>query len=198
MRRQALDAPRMYLKSSRVLTQTNGDHLGEATLDLRVKVGVRLDAVDQNDTVGGVRGAIDIHGHAVGQFSQHIDIERGYDGNAQRLLCNAKAGEDGKLSFRRCPAVAPHSRNNKWFSPVAAQGCDEGHDNRHDIRHAATPHADGDTRAWPYPRAHTFKGGNHRGADIRNTRTRETLAQHYEVRQRYGSQEAIGIAKWLK
>ena len=90
------------------LAEADERHFHEPALVASVIVGVRLDSVDEDDTVGFVR--VPVHEGPVREraLRQLDHVHRGVHGNADRLFGNAVQTQNLPLSFRRRAAVASH------------------------------------------------------------------------------------------
>jgi hypothetical protein len=106
-----------------VLAGADDEHLDEAALDLAVKVGVRLDAVDDDHAAGLGEVAGRPYGHPEGALADGYDVHGRDDRGADRRLRHAQLLEHGALPCGRRAAVAAHARRDEG---VAARRMDGG------------------------------------------------------------------------
>ena len=116
------------------------------------KIGVRLDAADENRMVGGYGILALADRRSVGDAADLLHLHRRSDLNAHGIFGNAHAGEDFLLSIDGCAAVAAHRRNDVWLH---AGGLEVVRGRAHDagkVGDAAAAGADGDRIARQHRR----------------------------------------------
>ncbi len=126
------------------LAQADERHLHQATLVRPVVVGMRLDAVDQNDAVRLV--GVPIHEDPERQFSsrQLHDIHRRPHGRAHGVLDDAVLLEDRGLTIAGRAAVAAHCGHDEWMGAAGAHIRGDPGDDRDEVVDAAAAGGDRD------------------------------------------------------
>src|SRR5712671_1441063 len=99
------DSGLMELMRAFLFAQTDGGHFHQTTLDRSMKICVRLDSVDQHDSIRA--GSVPILKNAKFPGSAQLDhIHAAADGDAYGFLGDAIVGQNVQLPFSRRAAMA--------------------------------------------------------------------------------------------
>jgi hypothetical protein len=119
----------MHGRGAGAFAQSNHRHFENAAPEASVKIGVRLDPVQQEDAIGleSFRAAINLH--IILTFAEEFDIQRGSDGNAEVGFGDSVFREDASLTFGRGAAMAAHGWNDEgirsaFFEKLDCRGYD--------------------------------------------------------------------------
>ena len=91
---------------------------------MAAKIGVRLDAADQNTVIRPCRKQILIERRAIGDLADLLDLHRRLDLTADAGFGDPQFGQHVLLSFGGRATVAAHRRQDKGFHPRLTQPID--------------------------------------------------------------------------
>ena len=118
--------------------------LGQTALDLAAEVGVRLDAVDEQDVVSLQSGGAGVHRYLV-DGADLLNIHARNHRHADRLASDAIAGKQVPLTFGRGTAVAAHRRHDERIAAGFTDGITARAQYGRHVGHPAAAGGDGDT-----------------------------------------------------
>ena len=170
-----------------VLPQADGQHLGQAAFDLRVEVGVGLDAVDHGDVVRFQRVPVQHHRGPLRGLSNGKGLHGGPDGHAHGGLGDAVVGQHASLTFSRPAPVASHGGNDEGQRPPLYKLLRQAPDDGCDVGHA--PAAGGDGHAVPRFQAAQVEPPHlpsHSGRNVRHLSRTETLPDPHHLGKSHG------------
>ena len=142
----ARKAVAVVLLGPRLLAEADGQHLERAALDRSDEVGVRLDPVDEDDSVGLEGVAVEVQGDAAG-FTEHRDLHGRAHRRAHALGRDAAVGEHLGLPLGRRAAVGAHGGHDEGLESLLLQLRDDVADGLGQAADAAA--ADGDRHLRP-------------------------------------------------
>ena len=172
-----------------LLAQPDGDHLGEAALDLPREVGMGLDTVDWDDDVGVLkRLAVDEDGHSGMDLTQGYRVHAGADLAAHGLGGDAIGGEKPELALGGRAPVAAH----RGHQEDGGAGLPDALDDRpHHLVDAIDPpaaHGHADAGLGSDARHERVDLAAHRLPDIHDLGRVDALADQGPLGQRPGQQ----------
>src|SRR5579875_3950218 len=136
-----------------LFTKPDGQHFCYTAFDGAGKVGVRFDAVDQQNRVGLEGVAVTDNGEAFiafglfCEFSNWGDLHGGFNFGANVFWGNAVAMEHLCLTLSGRSSMTAHSGHDEGAVPMRFQHADNRSDDAGEIGNATTTHADA-TEAW--------------------------------------------------
>src|SRR5262249_48002092 len=131
------------------LAQADHHHLHPAALDGAVVAGVRLDAGDDADVVGGRGVLVEVNGPPFGGAADLDDLHRAADRRADEGFGDAVAFEDLLLALGGGAAVAAHGGDEKRSRAEVAEELDGAFEDDGDVGDAAAARGQGDRLAGP-------------------------------------------------
>jgi hypothetical protein len=138
----------VVLRGAGALAKADDEHLDQAAAEgVAEEIGVGLDAVDDEDAVGGERGLAEPHGQSILVHADLAGVHRGADRHAERLFADTVVGEQLGLAFGCGATVAAHGGDNERFALRGAEEIQDFADDRLQVRNAAAADADGDLHA---------------------------------------------------
>ena len=167
------------------LAQADEQHLHQAALDGGGEVGVRLDAVADQDVVGLHGEAIEVQRHALGSVADDDGFRAGADGAAHGRLGDAVGFQHAALAFGGAAAVAAHGGDQEGPRTEAAEVLDGRAEDGDDVGDAAAAGGDGHALAGPQRPLQLEAGqfGVDRRGDIRDAGSLEGLADAEDLRE---------------
>ena len=145
---QANDGPVSAVGAS-LLAESDGQHLENSAAQRAAKIGVRLDAVDGNNSVCREGGNAEQDFLSVENGADAARFHAGLDGDAEVIRSDAELGKHFRLPFGSGAAVAAHGGHDERLCAGALEQINGRLHNLFQIADAAASNANSNRNARP-------------------------------------------------
>src|SRR5215469_10752548 len=136
--------------SSDLLAETDGQHLLDSTAQRAMKIGVRLDAIDDHNPIGSKRGSTEDDLPPARSRADLLHLHVGIDRDTEAFRSNPVFGEDLCLALRRGPTMTAHRRYHKRLRTRSNQHADCSFHNFFEICDATAANPNGNPHSGRY------------------------------------------------
>ena len=174
----------MHHGGAMAFAEADDAHFQEAAAEGAEEIGVRLDAVDEQDAIGGEGVGAAMDRHAILGRTDLARLQRSKNRHAHRRLGDVVAGQDLALALGRRSAVAAHGWDDERLRTCAAKFREYRLHDFSEVCDPATPHAHRDARSRLDLRAQLGELSRNRRRNIHGRCGREILPQAEDAGER--------------